>query len=198
MAGRGMGAASRGGGAVAKGPKNKVVSEPSMKTPKVLMMAKGGDVNVNQHKRMAMGMMGGGAVRKYKRGGPVLPADRSTGYSGRPINIATSGPAARSALYKMATAASLAPGGIGKAAKAALIGSQMYPSVKDSAQAFYDEFTSRSPDSEEILKESQGPAQYRRGGEVRRKMRKGGMADKKGRAMKRKSFDARGRAMKGR
>jgi len=190
-----MGAASRGGGAVAKGPKNKMLSEPSMKTGKVVMAAKGGAIN--QHKRMAMGMMGGGAVRKYKSGGPVLPADRSTGYSGKPINIPTSGPAARSALYKMATAASLAPGGVGKAAKAALIGSQMYPSLRDSAQAFYDDFTSRSQDNADMLRESQGPAEYRRGGEVRRKMRKGGMADKKGRAMKRKSFDARGRAMKG-
>lgn len=207
MAGRGMGAASRGGGAVAKGPKNKVVSEPSMKTPKVLMMAKGGDVN--QHKRMAMGMMGGGAVRGYKKGGAVqkfagggmpLPADRSTGYSGKPINIPTSGPAAKAALYKMATAASLAPGGIGKAAKAALIGSQMYPSVKDSAQAFYDSFAGDMGNSPELTQtpQDQDAVQYRRGGEVRRKMRKGGMADKKGRAMKRKGFDARGRAMKGR
>ena len=79
-----MGAATRGGGAVGKGPKNKMVSEPSMKTGKVLMMAEGGDVN--QHKRMAMGekvngmmmggmakkgkkYMGGGMVRGYRKGG---------------------------------------------------------------------------------------------------------------------------------
>ena len=72
MAGRGMGAATRGGGAVGSGPKNKVVSEPSMKTGKVLMMKDGGDVN--QHKRMAMGqkvngMMGGGMVKGYRKGG---------------------------------------------------------------------------------------------------------------------------------
>ena len=68
MAGRGMGAASRGGGCVGSGPKNKMVSEPSMKTGKVVMMSNGGDVN--QHKRMAMGMMGGGMpMRGYKKGG---------------------------------------------------------------------------------------------------------------------------------
>ena len=48
MAGRGMGAAVRGGGAVGKGPKNKMLSEPSMKTGKVVMAAKGG--MMNQHK----------------------------------------------------------------------------------------------------------------------------------------------------
>lgn len=69
MAGRGMGAAVRGGGAVGKGPKNRMVSEPSKKTGKVLMMAMGGDVN--QHKAMAMGMMGGGMARGYKKGGKV-------------------------------------------------------------------------------------------------------------------------------
>ena len=67
MAGRGMGAASRGGGDVSTGPKNKMVSEPSMKTGKVLLMDDGGAVN--QHKRMAMGMMGGGMSRGYKKGG---------------------------------------------------------------------------------------------------------------------------------
>lgn len=67
MAGRGMGCAVKGGGAVGKGPKNKMLSEPSTKTGKVLMMAEGGDVN--QHKRMAMGMMGGGMARGYKKGG---------------------------------------------------------------------------------------------------------------------------------
>jgi hypothetical protein len=44
-----------------------MLSEPSKKTGKVLMMAEGGDVN--QHKRMAMGMMGGGMARGYKKGG---------------------------------------------------------------------------------------------------------------------------------
>ena len=69
MAGRGMGAAVRGGGAVGKGPKNHMVSEPSMKTGKVVMAAKGGAIN--QHKEMAMGMMGGGMARGYKKGGKV-------------------------------------------------------------------------------------------------------------------------------
>lgn len=67
MAGKGMGIATRGGGCVESGPKNKMVSKPSMKTPKVLMMSKGGAVN--QHKRMAMGMMGGGMVKGYRKGG---------------------------------------------------------------------------------------------------------------------------------
>ena len=67
MAGRGMGAAVRGGGAVGSGPRNKMVSEPSMKTGKVVMASKGGAIN--QHKEMAMGMMGGGMARGYKKGG---------------------------------------------------------------------------------------------------------------------------------
>lgn len=66
MAGKGMGCATRGGGAVESGPKNKMISKPSTKTG-VPMMAKGG--MVNQHKRMAMGMMGGGMVKGYKKGG---------------------------------------------------------------------------------------------------------------------------------
>jgi hypothetical protein len=66
MAGRGMGCATRGGGAVESGPKNKMISETSKKTGPV-MMAKGGAVN--QHKRMAMGMMGGGMVKGYRKGG---------------------------------------------------------------------------------------------------------------------------------
>lgn len=45
MAGRGMGAAVRGGGAVSKGPKNKVISETSKKTGPV-MMARGGIVKM--------------------------------------------------------------------------------------------------------------------------------------------------------
>ena len=63
-----MGAAVRGGGAVGSGPRNKMVSEPSMKTGKVVMASKGGAIN--QHKEMAMGMMGGGMpMRGYKKGG---------------------------------------------------------------------------------------------------------------------------------
>ena len=67
MAGRGMGCAVRGGGAVGSGPKNKMLSEPSMKTGKVVMASKGGAIN--QHKEMAMGMMGGGMMNRYKKGG---------------------------------------------------------------------------------------------------------------------------------
>ena len=60
MAGRGMGAAPRGGGAVESGPKNKMISETSTSTG-VPMMAKGG---------MAKGMMGGGMMSKgYAAGG---------------------------------------------------------------------------------------------------------------------------------
>jgi hypothetical protein len=67
MAGRGMGAATKGGGCVEKGPKNRMVSETSKKTGPV-MMKKGG-MAINQHKKMAMGKMGGGMVRKYRKGG---------------------------------------------------------------------------------------------------------------------------------
>jgi len=76
MAGRGMGAATRGGGAVESGPANKMISEPS-KTTGIPMMAKGGMANkgnINEHKRMAMGKpvgkMGGGMMSKgYAAGG---------------------------------------------------------------------------------------------------------------------------------
>ena len=62
MAGRGMGAATKGGGAVESGPKNKMVSETSDKTGPV-MMAKGG---------MAKKMMAGGMMKKgYAAGGAV-------------------------------------------------------------------------------------------------------------------------------
>lgn len=68
MAGRGMGAATKGGGCVGSGPKNRMISETSKKTGPV-MMAMGGDVN--QHKAMAMGMMGGGMAKGYRKGGSV-------------------------------------------------------------------------------------------------------------------------------
>jgi len=78
MAGRGMGAATRGGGAVESGPANKMISEPSKSTG-IPMMAKGGMANkgnMNEHKRMAMGkpigMMAGGMMSKgYAAGGAV-------------------------------------------------------------------------------------------------------------------------------
>lgn len=76
MAGRGMGAAARGGGAVMTGAAQETMSEPSKSTG-VPMMAKGGMANkgnVNEHKRMAMGKpikkMGGGMMSKgYAAGG---------------------------------------------------------------------------------------------------------------------------------
>ena len=72
MAGRGMGAATQGGGAVSSGPRNKTQSNPASKSTGIPMLAKGGAVN--QHKRMAMGekvMADGGPV-----GGAVSERDR--------------------------------------------------------------------------------------------------------------------------
>jgi len=71
MAGRGMGAATKGGGAVESGPRNKMLSKTSQ-TSGPIMMKEGGAVN--QHKRMAMGekMAGGGMMKKgYAVGGMV-------------------------------------------------------------------------------------------------------------------------------
>jgi hypothetical protein len=76
MAGRGMGCATRGGGAVESGPKNKVMSDTSQSTG-IPMMKKGGMANkggINEHKRMAMGkpvgkMNGGMMAKGYKKGG---------------------------------------------------------------------------------------------------------------------------------
>lgn len=79
MAGRGMGAASRGGGCVGTGPKNKMVSETSDKTGPV-MMANGGDVS--PRKKMAMGMMGGGMVKGYKKGGMPKKKVKKMRYGG--------------------------------------------------------------------------------------------------------------------
>lgn len=61
MAGRGMGCATRGGGAVESGPRNKMISKTGDKTGPV-MMKNGGAVN--QHKRMAMK-----GVKKMRMGG---------------------------------------------------------------------------------------------------------------------------------
>ena len=44
MAGRGMGAATTGGGAVSSGPRNKMISTPNTKTSGPVFMAKGGEV----------------------------------------------------------------------------------------------------------------------------------------------------------
>lgn len=80
MAGRGMGCAVRGGGAVGSGPKNKMLSEPSMKTGKVVMAFKGGAIN--QHKEMAMGMMGNGMMNRYKKGGMAKKKVKKMRYGG--------------------------------------------------------------------------------------------------------------------
>ena len=85
MAGRGMGAATQGGGCVSSGPRNKMVSEPSKKTGPV-MMNKGGMANkkkgfpdLNKDGKVSkadvlMGRgvqkkMGGGMIKKYRKGG---------------------------------------------------------------------------------------------------------------------------------
>jgi len=64
MAGRGMGAATQGGGAVEAGPKNKIISKTS-KTTGPVMMAVGG---------MAKKMMAGGGMMKkgYASGGAIM------------------------------------------------------------------------------------------------------------------------------
>lgn len=67
MAGKGMGIASKGGGCVESGPKNKYVSKTSKTTGSVVMAAKGG--LISPRKKMAMGMMGGGMVKGYRKGG---------------------------------------------------------------------------------------------------------------------------------
>ena len=69
MAGRGMGIATQGGGAVSSGARNKTQSTPSKSTG-IPMLAKGGEIN--QHKRMAMGeklMAKGGDAKKMNYGG---------------------------------------------------------------------------------------------------------------------------------
>lgn len=82
MAGRGMGCATRGGGAVGSGPRNKMVSEPS-KTTGPVMMAKGGMATkmgkavkrkTKDVEGRAMKMMGGGMM-KYKKGGMAKSCD---------------------------------------------------------------------------------------------------------------------------
>lgn len=85
MAGRGMGAATRGGGAVESGPKNKVMSETSQTTGPV-MMAKGGDA-----KKKAKGMMAGGMMSKGMAAGGMM----SKGYAaGGPAKKMSKGMAA--------------------------------------------------------------------------------------------------------
>jgi hypothetical protein len=66
MAGKGMGAATAGGGCVEKGSRNKMVSQTS-KTTGPVFLADGGDVS--PRKRMAMGLKDGGSAKKMKMGG---------------------------------------------------------------------------------------------------------------------------------
>jgi hypothetical protein len=81
-----MGAATKGGGAVESGPRNKILSKTSQ-TSGPIMMAKGGDVS--PRKRMAMGeapvkMMGGGMMKKgYAAGGAVKKKMMASGGKGR-------------------------------------------------------------------------------------------------------------------
>jgi hypothetical protein len=69
MAGRGMGAATKGGGAVSSGPRNRMISQTS-KTTGPVMMAKGG---LADKKGRAMDKggkdAGGRAMKKYRKGG---------------------------------------------------------------------------------------------------------------------------------
>ena len=96
MAGRGMGAATQGGGAVSSGPRNKTQSNPASKSTGIPMLAKGGAVN--QHKRMAMGekvmakggmaekmMSHGGAAKKMKHGGAAKKMNYG-GMAGKMMN----------------------------------------------------------------------------------------------------------------
>lgn len=66
MAKRGMGAATKGGGCVGTGPKNKMVSETS-KTSGPVMMARGGMVKMARGGEMMMAR-GGMAKKKKARG----------------------------------------------------------------------------------------------------------------------------------
>ena len=200
MAGRGMGAASRGGGAVGKGPKNKMISEPSKSTGKVLMMAKGGYVPK------------GTRISKFRNGTP-LPSDRATNFASQ--GAATGMNASQRAQTARDWSRGLAVGsipfskfGTAKKIAGAVLGvasGAMPKAGSPEEQAFYDNF--RDEPAVVSKPQNEGELEYRRGGPVRKKdylkkkasmMRKGGMADKKGRAMKSKSKDARGRAMRGR
>ena len=60
MAGRGMGSATKGGGCVGSGSRNKMTSKPSTK---VAVMMKDGGMATPKKK------MGGGMMKKYKKGG---------------------------------------------------------------------------------------------------------------------------------
>ncbi len=68
MAGRGMGAATRGGGAVEQGPKNKMISETSKKTGPA-MMAKGGLADKKGRAMKKKGKDAMGRAMKMRKGG---------------------------------------------------------------------------------------------------------------------------------
>jgi len=86
MAGRGMGMATKGGGCVSSGPRNKVIKEKS-KTTGPVMMNKGGMANskkkgfpdLNKDGKVTKAdvlkgrgvqkKMGGGMMKKYRKGG---------------------------------------------------------------------------------------------------------------------------------
>jgi len=71
MAGKGMGIATKGGGAVEKGAKNRMESNPASGKTGPVLMAEGGAA-MSPRKKMAMGMMGGGMMKKgYAAGGAV-------------------------------------------------------------------------------------------------------------------------------
>jgi len=71
MAGRGMGAATRGGGAVTSGAKNKKVSSTESTTG-IPMYKKGGAVNKMTKGGSVKKMMGGGMMKKgYAKGGAI-------------------------------------------------------------------------------------------------------------------------------
>ncbi len=68
MAGRGMGAATKGGGAVESGPKNKMISATSKKTGPV-MMAKGGLADKKGRAMKKKGKDAMGRAMKMRKGG---------------------------------------------------------------------------------------------------------------------------------
>ena len=89
MAGRGMGAATRGGGAVESGPANRMLSEPSKKTGPV-MMAKGG-MAVSPRKKMAMGMAAGGMMTKGYAAGGMMTKGYAAGGAMKKKGMASGG-----------------------------------------------------------------------------------------------------------
>lgn len=89
MAGRGMGAATRGGGAVESGPANKMLSEPSKKTGPVLM-ANGG-MAVSPRKKMAMGMAAGGMMTKGYAAGGMMTKGYAAGGAMKKKGMASGG-----------------------------------------------------------------------------------------------------------